>query len=84
VFGFPAAEELPLKARNLGFLDQRLALDWVQRNIDVFGGDPDKGMLGSVVRGQADPDSDSFWRISRCIVGGCITDELRTERPSAV
>jgi hypothetical protein len=30
---FVTATELPAKARNLGFLDQRLALDWVQRNI---------------------------------------------------
>jgi acetylcholinesterase len=42
VFGFPASEEIPLKERNLGFLDQRLALDWVQRNIAAFGGDPKK------------------------------------------
>ncbi|KAF1931340.1 alpha/beta-hydrolase [Didymella exigua CBS 183.55] len=42
VFGFPASPELPVGAQNLGFLDQRFALDWVQRNIHAFGGDPAK------------------------------------------
>jgi carboxylesterase type B len=42
VFGFPSGPELPLKGHNLGFLDQRLGLDWVQRNIHAFGGDPSK------------------------------------------
>lgn len=42
MFGFPASPELPLTGRNLGFLDQRFALEWVQRNIRQFGGDPDK------------------------------------------
>lgn len=42
VFGFPAAPELQLGERNLGFFDQRFALDWVQRNIKAFNGDPKK------------------------------------------
>ncbi|KAK2737539.1 hypothetical protein FQN55_001042 [Onygenales sp. PD_40] len=42
VFGFINSPELPIDQRNLGFLDQRLALDWVQRNIRAFGGNPDK------------------------------------------
>ncbi|KAK6431437.1 hypothetical protein LTR95_012405 [Oleoguttula sp. CCFEE 5521] len=42
VFGFPTTNELPATGHNLGFLDQRLGLDWVQRNIKAFGGSPNK------------------------------------------
>ncbi|KAF2713847.1 alpha/beta-hydrolase [Pleomassaria siparia CBS 279.74] len=42
VFGFPSSPELPLTGHNLGWLDQRFALDWVQRNIHAFGGNPNK------------------------------------------
>lgn len=45
VFGFPSSPELPAKGHNLGFLDQRLALDWVQRNIHEFGGAMSFSML---------------------------------------
>ncbi|ATY60187.1 type B [Cordyceps militaris] len=40
LFGFPPSSDIPEKERNLGLHDQRLALDWVQRNIRAFGGDP--------------------------------------------
>jgi carboxylesterase type B len=42
VFGFPSAPELGAKEHNLGFYDQRAGLEWVQRNIHVFGGSPKK------------------------------------------
>lgn len=41
-FGFPGSPEIPAGSNNVGFLDQRKALQWVSDNIDKFGGGSDK------------------------------------------
>jgi hypothetical protein len=42
VFGFPSSPDIPLAHNNLGYLDQELALRWVQDNIAAFNGDKTK------------------------------------------
>lgn len=40
IFGFMSTGDLACPG-NLGLKDQNLALQWVQRNVRYFGGDPD-------------------------------------------
>lgn len=55
---------------NLGLQDQRLALDWVQRNVASFGGDPNRvtlfgesaGAMSVSLHVATDPDSPRFHR----------------------
>lgn len=42
VFGFSNPPQVSFRSQNSGYLDQRLALQWVQDNIAQFGGDPSR------------------------------------------
>jgi len=49
--GFFAHESLDAGQANFGLLDMIMALDWVQSNIDGFGGDPDNVTIFGVSAG---------------------------------
>lgn len=57
VFGFPAFPNLPAHAKNPGLLDVRAAIEWVEKNIEAFGGDPTKITLFGESAGAAATDS---------------------------
>ncbi|OQD61183.1 hypothetical protein PENPOL_c018G00218 [Penicillium polonicum] len=60
VFGFPNAPDIDPFKQNLGFLDQRLAIEWVYENIARFGGDPDRILLFGQSAGASSVDIHSY------------------------
>ena len=93
IFGFFADPELAKEsphhaAGNYGLLDQLAALQWVQRNIRGFGGDPQKvtifGQSGgafSVIAQVASPLSKGVFRAAISQSGGVGAGFMRTTLP---
>ena len=71
IFGFPGA---PNTRQNLGLLDQRLAVEWVQQNIEGFGGDPSRITIFGQSAGGASVDYYSFAYTKDPIVNGLIEE----------
>ncbi|EIN08033.1 carboxylesterase [Punctularia strigosozonata HHB-11173 SS5] len=48
LFGYPHSSEIKASGatQNIGLLDTRAAVEWIRANARVFGGDPDKIVLG--------------------------------------
>lgn len=71
LWAWPHATEIAEagETQNFGLLDTRAAVEWIQNNAAVFGGDPTKIVLGGMSR-----DKSSVWldlnvsdrRVRRC------------------
>ncbi|KAJ5671981.1 Carboxylesterase type B [Penicillium longicatenatum] len=70
VFGFSGAPNLP---QNVGLLDQRMAIEWVHRNIKEFGGDPNRITIFGSSAGGASVDFYSYAWAHKPLVRGLIS-----------
>jgi carboxylesterase type B len=70
VFGFPGARGT---GTNLGLRDQRLAIEWLQKNIAGFGGNPKKIVIAGQSSGGAAVDWWSYAYKKNPIVHGLMS-----------
>lgn len=75
VLGFPG---IPTAQNNLAFLDQRLAIEWVQENIANFGGDPARITLFGQSAGAASADYYAYAWATDPIAAGIILESGTT------
>ncbi|MCK5368269.1 MAG: carboxylesterase family protein, partial [Cyclobacteriaceae bacterium] len=77
IFGFLAHPELSAEATykasgNYGLLDQLAALKWVKKNIEAFGGDPDKITIAGESAGSIAVSAQMVSPLSKGLIAGAI------------
>lgn len=77
IFGFPNAAGL--EEQNVGLLDQRAFVQWCQKNIAAFGGDPSRMVLWGQSAGSISVDMYNFAYPDDPVVGGFIMDSGTAE-----
>ncbi|KAJ5584948.1 Carboxylesterase type B [Penicillium hispanicum] len=70
IFGFPGAPGL---SQNVGLLDQRMAIEWIHRNIAGFGGDANRITIFGQSAGASSVDIYSYAWADDPIVSGLIS-----------
>ncbi|GJN69821.1 hypothetical protein PLICBS_003873, partial [Purpureocillium lilacinum] len=80
-FGFANSPAVPEK--NVGFRDQRLAVEWIRDNIAAFGGDPNRMVLGGQSAGAMSTSAYAYAYATDPIVRGLVMEsgEVTVTRP---